>query len=34
MSNIGYYGDEATTMLPFWKLRNSWGTGWGKSRYF
>ena len=28
------YGVDAATNTPFWKVRNSWGTGWGESGYF
>ncbi|CAF1623785.1 unnamed protein product, partial [Adineta ricciae] len=28
------YGVDATTNLPYWKVRNSWGTNWGESGYF
>jgi len=28
------YGTDATTGLQFWKIRNSWGTGWGESGHF
>ena len=30
---VGYGVDAATNTL-FWKVRNSWGTGWGESGYF
>ena len=28
------YGVDAATGIPFWKVRNSWGAGWGEQGYF
>ncbi|CAF2920158.1 unnamed protein product [Rotaria sp. Silwood2] len=28
------YGVDATTGVPYWKVRNSWGAWWGDSGYF
>lgn len=28
------YGVDATTNIPYWKVRNSWGPNWGESGYF